>query len=293
VILKASAGGGGRGMRVVTRLEEIDTQFQTARSEASKAFGDGSLYVEKYLVEPRHIEVQVLADRHGSTIHLGERECSIQRRHQKLLEEAPSPALSPELRRRITDAAVALATSVRYENAGTIEFLLDSDGRFYFMEMNTRIQVEHAVTEQVTGVDLVKEQIRIAAGERMTVAASRVPSGHAIECRVNAEHPRTFGPSAGRLTTFHPPGGPGVRVDTHGYEGYEFPPYYDSLIAKVVTYGTDRAEAIARKARALDFFEIQGVQTTIPLHRQILRDADFVAGNLSTRFMERFQRSSA
>jgi acetyl-CoA carboxylase, biotin carboxylase subunit len=291
VILKAAAGGGGRGMRVVTRLEEIDSQFTTARTEAAKAFGDGSLYLEKYLVEPRHIEVQVLADRHGATIHLGERECSIQRRHQKLLEESPSTALQADLRRRITDAALVLASRVHYENAGTIEFLLDSDGRFYFMEMNTRIQVEHPVTEVVTGVDLVKEQIRIAAGERMSSTESRVPQGHAIECRVNAEHPKTFVPSAGRLTTFHMPGGPGVRVDTHGYEGYEFPPFYDSLIAKVIAFGRDRSEAVARMDRALEFFEIRGVHTTIPLHRAILRDPDFLAGRLSTRFMERFQKS--
>ena len=287
VILKASAGGGGRGMRIVASPVQLEVQFGTAQVEAARAFGDGSLYMEKYLVEPRHIEVQVLADQHGHTIHLGERECSIQRRHQKLIEESPAPGLASALRSAITEAALRLVSEVGYENAGTVEFLLDVDGRFYFMEMNTRIQVEHPVTEMVTGVDLVKEQIRIAAGEELSRRSSPELRGLAIECRINAEHPRTFVPSAGRLTTFHTPGGPGIRVDTHSYEGYDFPPHYDSLIAKVIAFGCDRAEAIARMDRALEFFEIQGVHTSLPLHRMVLADREFLAGALSTRLMER------
>ena len=288
VILKAAAGGGGRGMRIVPSPKEIRGQFATAREEADKAFGDGSIYLEKYLVEPRHIEFQVFGDRHGKVIHLGERECSIQRRHQKLIEEAPSPALTPELRRRMGEAAVALAAGVGYQNAGTIEFLLDGDGSFYFMEMNTRIQVEHPVTEMVTGVDLVRLQIRIAAGEPLDVASGLAPRGHAIECRINAEHPVRFTPSPGRLTTFHVPGGPGVRVDTHAYEDYVIPPHYDSLVAKLIVHDASRRQAVARMARALDFFVIEGVETSIPLHRRIVRDPEFVAGRLSTRFMEGF-----
>ncbi len=294
VILKAAAGGGGRGMRIVWTEDEIAGQFSTAHSEAEKAFGDGSIYLEKYLVEPRHIEFQVFGDHHGNVIHLGERECSIQRRHQKLIEEAPSPALTPELREKMGAAAVALCQAVRYENAGTIEFLLDSDGSFYFMEMNTRIQVEHPVTEMVTGIDLVKVQIEVAAGDRLKIASGLKPRGHAIECRVNAENPETFAPSPGPLKTFHPPGGPGIRVDTHGYEDYVIPPYYDSLVAKLIVHDRTREEAIARMSRALDFFVVEGIQTSIPLHKRILRDPDFVAGKFSTRFMERFlQRSKA
>jgi acetyl-CoA carboxylase biotin carboxylase subunit len=288
VILKAAAGGGGRGMRIVHGEKELETQFETARSEADKAFGDGSVYLEKYLVEPRHIEFQVFGDHRGHVIHLGERECSIQRRHQKLIEESPSPALGPALRGRMGDAAVKLCKSVGYENAGTIEFLLDHDGSFYFMEMNTRIQVEHPVTEMVTGVDLVKWQIRVAAGERLAVPNGLKPRGHAIECRINAEDPETFAPSPGRLSTFHLPGGPGVRVDTHGYESYVIPPYYDSLVAKLIAHGGSREEAMARMARALDFFVVEGIKTSIPLHRRILQDSRFRAGELSTRFMERF-----
>jgi len=288
IILKAAAGGGGRGMRIVHAEKDLETQFETASSEAEKAFGDGSIYLEKYLVEPRHIEFQVFGDREGHVIHLGERECSIQRRHQKLIEESPSTALSPELRERMGDAAVRLCRSVGYENAGTIEFLLDHDGSFYFMEMNTRIQVEHPVTEMVTGVDLVKWQIRVAAGERLAVPNGLKPRGHAIECRINAEDPETFAPSPGKLTTFHLPGGPGVRVDTHGYESYVIPPYYDSLVAKLIVHGGSREEAMARMARALDFFVVEGIKTSIPLHRRILQDRRFRAGELSTRFMERF-----
>ena len=290
VILKAAAGGGGRGMRIVHEASEIKSQFETARAEAQKAFGDGSIYLEKYLVEPRHIEFQVFSDLHGKSIHLGERECSIQRRHQKLIEEAPSPALTPLLRERMGAAAVRLCEAVGYENAGTIEFLLDVDDSFYFMEMNTRIQVEHPVTEMVTGIDLVKLQIKVAAGDPLDIRSGLLPRGHAIECRVNAEHPETFAPSPGRLKTFHPPGGPGTRVDTHGYEDYVVPPHYDSLVAKLIVHDRTRPEAIARMSRALDFFVVEGIQTTIPLHRKIVRDPEFVAGRLSTCFMERFLR---
>jgi acetyl-CoA carboxylase biotin carboxylase subunit len=288
VILKAAAGGGGRGMRIVHAEKDVESQFVTAREEATKAFADGSIYLEKYLVEPRHIEFQVFGDKHGTVIHLGERECSIQRRHQKLIEEAPSPALTPELRTRMGEAAVRLCERVGYENAGTIEFLLDRDGSFFFMEMNTRIQVEHPVTEMVYGVDLVKEQIAVAAGEPLKLGKNLKPRGHAIECRVNAENPDTFAPSPGRLTTFHLPGGPGIRIDTHGYEDYVIPPYYDSLVGKLIAHGRTRGEAVARMARALDFFVVEGIKTTIPLHRRILQDPGFLAGQLSTRFMERF-----
>jgi acetyl-CoA carboxylase biotin carboxylase subunit len=288
VILKASAGGGGRGMRIVTEEGQLKSQFETATQEAEKAFGDGAIYLEKYLVEPRHIEFQIFGDRFGNRIHLGERECSIQRRHQKLIEESPAPDLSPELRQQMGEAAVRLADAVNYENAGTVEFLLDQDGSFYFMEMNTRIQVEHPVTELVTGVDLVKLQIQVAAGEPMNIKDTDWPRGHAIECRINAEDPVTFRPSPGRLETFHLPGGPGVRVDTHAYEDYVIPPFYDSLIAKLICYGTDRAEALARMERALDFFVIEGISTSVDLHKRIIRDPRFRAGQLSTRFMERF-----
>jgi len=288
VILKASAGGGGRGMRIVEKESEIEGQFNTAREEAAKAFGDGSIYLEKYLVQPRHIEFQIFADRHGGAIHLGERDCSIQRRHQKLIEESPSPALDAGLRARMGEAAVALTRAVGYENAGTIEFLLDSDGSFYFMEMNTRIQVEHPVTEEVTGMDLVKMQLAVAAGEKLETPPPDAPLGHAIECRVNAENPDTFAPSPGRIETFHPPGGPGIRIDTHAYEKYVVPPHYDSLVGKVIAHGRDRSEALARMRRALEFFVVEGVHTTIPLHRRIMQDPGFVRGEFSTRFMEEF-----
>jgi acetyl-CoA carboxylase biotin carboxylase subunit len=288
VILKAAAGGGGRGMRIVERAEELEGQLGTASEEAAKAFGDGSVYLEKYLTAPRHIETQVFGDKHGNVVHFGERECSIQRRHQKLIEEAPSPALTPELRERMGEAALRLCREVGYENAGTIEFLLDEDGRFYFMEMNTRIQVEHPVTEMVTGVDLVKLQLKVAAGEKLGIPSGLKARGHAIECRVNAEDPETFRPSPGRLTTFHLPGGPGVRVDTHGYEDYVIPPHYDSLVAKVITHGRDREEASVRMLRALDFFVVEGIRTSIPLHRQILQDPEFRAGRLTTRFLPAF-----
>ena len=293
VILKAAAGGGGRGLRIVHRAEEVEAQYTTAREEAGKAFGDGSIYVEKYLAAPRHVEFQVFGDRDGRVAQLGERECSIQRRHQKLIEEAPSPALDAELRRAMGEAAVRLCEAVGYENAGTIEFLLDGEGAggrqdFYFMEMNTRIQVEHPVTEMVTGVDLVKLQIRVAAGEPLGLPAAMAANGHAIECRINAEHPVHFTPSPGRLTVFRPPGGPGTRVDTHAYQGYVVPPYYDSLLAKLIVWDESRPAALARMSRALDLFVVAGIDTTIPLHQEILRDEDFRAGRFSTRFMERF-----
>jgi len=293
VILKAAAGGGGRGMRIVERPEEIAGQFSTAREEADKAFGDGSIYLEKYLTRPRHIEFQVFGDSHGNVIHLGERECSIQRRHQKLIEEAPSPVMTPELRGRMGAAAVRLCEEVGYENAGTIEFLLDEDGSFYFMEMNTRIQVEHPVTEIVMGVDLVRMQLEIAAGGRLEIESGREPQGHAMECRINAEDPERFRPSPGKLETYHPPGGPGVRLDTHAYEDYVIPPFYDSLVAKLVVSDHDRAATITRMSRALDQFVIEGIQTTIPLHQEILQDQAFRAGDMSTKFMERFLEERA
>ena len=288
VILKAAAGGGGRGMRIVQEAGVLASQFETASQEALKAFGDGSIYLERFLMDPRHIEFQIFGDKYGRVIHLGERECSIQRRHQKLIEEAPSPALTEEMRQEMGDAAVKLSAAAGYTNAGTVEFLLDRDGSFYFMEMNTRIQVEHPVTEVVTGTDLVKLQIQVAAGERLTLPDALVARGHAIECRINAEHAETFAPSPGRVETFHAPGGPGIRVDTHVYEDYFIPPHYDSLIAKLISYGRDREEAVARMERALDFFVVDGVDTSIPLHQKIMRDPRFRAGNISTHFMERF-----
>jgi len=293
VILKASAGGGGRGMRIGRDERELADAFETARGEAEKAFGNAELYLEKYVEEPRHIEFQVFGDRQGNLSHMGERECSIQRRHQKLIEEAPSTALDEPLRSRMGEAAVKAARSVGYVNAGTVEFLLDRSGKFYFMEMNTRLQVEHPVTEEVTGIDMVKEQIAVAAGERLSFAGRALsPRGHAIEFRINAEDPERFTPSPGRIAVFHPPGGPGVRVDTAAYQGYVIPPHYDSLIAKLIVSGRDRAEAISRGKRALDLFVVEGVKTTIPMHRRILDEADFVDGRLSTRFMERFARAS-
>ena len=293
VILKASAGGGGRGMRIARDDRELASAFDTARAEAEKAFGNAEVYLEKYLENPRHIEFQVFGDSRGNLKHLGERECSIQRRHQKLIEEAPSPVLDENLRRRMGEAAIAAARAVNYTNAGTVEFLLDADGKFYFMEMNTRLQVEHPVTEEVTALDLVKEQIAVAAGAPLSFADREMtPRGHAIEFRINAEDPVTFAPSPGRIATFHPPGGLGVRLDTAAYQGYVIPPHYDSLIAKLIVWGRDREEAISRGRRALDFFVIEGVRTTIPLHRRILEDPDFIDGKLSTQFMERFAASA-
>jgi len=290
VILKASAGGGGRGMRLAHTRAELARAYDTARNEAANAFGDPAVYLEKYLVKPRHIEFQVLADSTGRVIHLGERECSIQRRHQKIIEEAPSPALDEELREEMGRAAVAAARAAKYENAGTVEFLLAEDGSFYFMEMNTRIQVEHPVTELTTGVDLVCEQLRIAAGEAISVPKRRKirAQGHAFEFRINAEDPDTLAPSPGRVTHLALPGGPGVRVDTHLYGGYTVPPYYDSLIAKLLVWGRDREEAMRRGRRALEMFRIEGIRTSIPLHLRILEDRDFRAGRLHTHFMERY-----
>ena len=293
IILKAAAGGGGRGMRVARDERELSGAYETARNEADKAFGSSDVYLEKYLDAPRHIEFQIFGDSHGNVQHLGERECSIQRRHQKLIEEAPSPALTPELRRQMGAAAITAAKAVNYTNAGTIEFLLDAQDRFYFMEMNTRLQVEHPVTEEVTALDIVKEQIAVAAGAPLSFAGRELaPRGHAIEFRINAEDPVTFTPSPGRLTAFHPPGGIGVRVDTAAYQGYVITPHYDSLIAKLIVNGRTRAEAISRARRALDFFVVEGIKTTIPMHRRILDDPDFVGGRLSTRFMERFAAAS-
>jgi acetyl-CoA carboxylase biotin carboxylase subunit len=290
VILKASAGGGGRGMRLAWNAQDLKHAYDTAWNEAERAFGDPTLYLEKYLQRPRHIEFQVLADSHGRVIHVGERECSIQRRHQKIIEEAPSVALTPELRAEMGRAAVAAARAAKYENAGTVEFLLDQDGSFYFMEMNTRIQVEHPVTELVTGIDLVTEQLRIAAGLPISVAKRKQvrPQGHAIEFRINAEDPVTFAPSPGRITHFSLPSGPGVRIDTHIYGGYTVPPNYDSLIAKLLVFGEDREEAISRGRRALSMLKIEGIKTSVDLHRRILDFDDFSAGRLDTHFMERF-----
>jgi acetyl-CoA carboxylase biotin carboxylase subunit len=288
VIIKAVAGGGGRGMRIVRTPAEMGRAFRTAAREAEAAFGVPDAYVEKYLESPRHIEFQILGDQHGNVVHLGERECSIQRRHQKLIEESPSPALTDRVRRKIGAVVVDAAKAVQYTNAGTFEFLMDTDGKFYFMEANTRLQVEHGVTEMVTGIDIVKEQIRIAAGERLGVKQGEITfSGHAIECRVNAECPETFVPSPGTIHTFSMPGGPGVRVDTAMHADATVPPYYDSMIAKIMAHGRDRQEAIARMRRALEMTVIEGIKTSIPLHLRILADSDFQAGRLSTGFMER------
>jgi acetyl-CoA carboxylase, biotin carboxylase subunit len=289
VIIKASAGGGGRGMRIVRTEEELPALFNAASSEAAASFGNGDLYMEKYVERPRHIEFQVLADAYGNVVSLGERECSIQRRHQKLLEESPSTQVTPELRQQIGDVLCRTLSAIGYVNAGTVEFLMDQDRRLHFIEMNTRIQVEHPVTEMVTDVDLVKSQILLAAGERLerVLLGPIVHRGHAIECRINAEHPEKFTPSAGRITAFHPPGGTGVRVDTAAYAEGVIPPYYDSLIAKLIVRGKDRDEAVSRMARALEMFMVEGIYTTIPLHRRILADPDFRAGRLDTAFIER------
>ncbi len=287
VIIKAAAGGGGKGMRVARDADDFARSFQLARSEALSAFGNGSVYVEKYLERPRHIEFQILGDSHGNVIHLGERDCSVQRRHQKLIEESPSPAMTPDLRKKMGDAAVKGAKSINYVGAGTIEMLLDEDGSYYFMEMNTRIQVEHPVTEMITGVDLVKEQIRVAAGEPLSITATPEMRGHVIECRINAEDPnRNFQPSPGRIDVFHPPGGNGVRIDTHAYAGYTVPPFYDSMIAKLICHGRDRAEALAKMRVALDTFIVQGVSTTIPFLGRVMADPHFVEGAVHTKFLE-------
>jgi acetyl-CoA carboxylase, biotin carboxylase subunit len=288
VIIKASAGGGGRGMRIVRSEDEFAKQFLAARNEAEAAFGNGAVYIEKFVTKPRHVEIQLLGDGKGTVIHFGERECSIQRRHQKLVEESPSPIMDDDLRQRMGAAAIAGAAAVDYEGAGTIEFLVDADRNFYFMEMNTRIQVEHPVTEEVTDCDLIEYQIRVAMGE--TIRQREVTmEGHSIECRINAENPfKNFSPSPGRITTFHPPGGHGIRVDTHAYAGYFIPQHYDSMIAKLIVRARTRDLAIVKMARALDEFVIEGVKTTIPFHQQLMRNDQFRAGDFDTHFLDHF-----
>jgi acetyl-CoA carboxylase biotin carboxylase subunit len=288
VMIKATAGGGGRGMRLVPAADQLESLFRAAQGEAEAAFGNPGLYMEKFIDRPRHVEVQVLADRHGNVVHLGERDCSIQRRHQKLLEEAPSPGLDPELRRRMGEAAVAAARSIDYEGAGTVEFLVDKSGAFYFMEMNTRIQVEHPVTEMVTGIDLIAEQLRIAGGEPISVRQDQIQvRGHAIECRINAEDPsHNFRPAPGKITGWLPPGGPGVRIDSHVYTGYEIPPFYDSLIGKLIVWGVDRDHAIRRMRRALSECAVTGIPTTIEFHLALLDRPEFQRGEVWTKFVE-------
>ena len=287
IIIKATAGGGGKGMRVVQREEDLEKAFQTARNEAEKAFGNAGVYIEKFVEEPRHIEIQVLGDQHGNVIHLGERDCSVQRRHQKLIEESPSPIVSEELRAEMGEAAVAAAKAINYEGAGTVEFLVDKYRKFYFMEMNTRIQVEHPVTEEVCDIDLIKQQILVAAGKKISTRKI-VPHGHSIECRINAEDPdNDFRPSPGDLKVFHTPGGHGVRVETHAYAGYRIPPHYDSMIAKLIVHAPSREEAIERMLRALDEFIVEGVKTTIPLHKKIMQSQLFRSGNFDTSFLEK------
>ena len=289
VMIKATAGGGGKGMRLVHQEEQFGNHFLAARTEAQAAFGTPDVYIEKYIEEPRHIEIQLLADTHGRVLHLGERECSIQRRHQKLIEESPSPALSARLRKDIGRAAVKIAERVGYTGTGTVEFLLDGSGSFYFMEMNTRIQVEHPVTEMQTGLDLIKEQIRIASGEKLSFSQKDVAfDGHTIEVRINAEDPETFAPSPGLITDYHQPGGPGIRVDSSAYTGYRMLPFYDSLIAKLIAHGRSREEALARLERGLEEFIIGGIKTTIPLHRRIVRDEAFREGRFSTQYLDSF-----
>ena len=289
VLVKAKAGGGGRGMRIIHNEDEFEKNFNAAYSEAENAFGNGDLYLEKFVTKPRHIEFQLLGDGKGTVIHFGERECSIQRRHQKLVEESPSPVLTPDLRKRMGEAAVRGAEAVNYEGAGTIEFLVDADLNFYFIEMNTRIQVEHPVTEEVTDCDLIEYQIRVAMGE--TVRKREIPiEGHSIECRINAEDPyRNFSPSPGRIETFHPPGGLGIRLDTHAYAGYQIPPFYDSMIGKLIVRARTRELAINKMHRALNEFVIEGIKTTIPFHKQLMMDPDFRAGDFDTHFLESFQ----
>jgi len=289
VMVKASAGGGGKGMRLVRQESQLGSSLLAARTESQAAFGSPEVYIEKFIGEPRHIEIQILADQHGRVLHLGERDCSIQRRHQKLIEESPSPELSPRTRKEMGKTAVKIAEKVEYTGAGTVEFLLDGGGGFYFMEMNTRIQVEHPVTEMQTGLDLIKEQIRVAAGEKLGFSQRDVTSvGHTIECRINAENPRTFAPSPGTITDYHQPGGPGIRIDSSVYAGYRVLPFYDSLIAKLIAHGRDREEAVQRLVRGLDEYIIGGIETTIPLHQRILKDPAFVKGRFSTQYLDDF-----
>ncbi len=287
IIIKATAGGGGKGMRVIYREEDLENAFTTARNEAEKAFGNPGVYIEKFLDEPRHIEIQVLGDQYGNIIHLGERDCTVQRRHQKLIEESPSPIVSDELRAQMGETGVRAAKAINYEGAGTIEFLVDKHRNFYFMEMNTRIQVEHPVTEEIYDIDLIKQQILIASGKKLSTKKF-ISRGHAIECRINAEDPdNDFRPSAGELKVFHVPGGHGVRVETHAYAGYRIPPYYDSMIAKLIVYAHTRDEAIERMLRALDEFIVEGIKTTIPLHKKILQSELFRSGHFDTSFLEK------
>jgi acetyl-CoA carboxylase biotin carboxylase subunit len=295
IMIKAVAGGGGKGMRLVLKPGNLESAFEMARAEAEASFNNGDLYLEKAIINPRHVEIQLLGDGKGGCIHLGERDCSMQRRHQKLIEETPSPAVDADLRKRMCDTAVHAASALNYASAGTMEFLLDSDGNFFFMEMNTRIQVEHPISEQVSGVDLVKEQLRVALGKPL-MAQSRVKSnGHAIECRINAEDPaRSFAPCPGTVTVWNVPGGPGIRVDTHVYQGYQIPPYYDSMIAKLISYGRDRDEALQRMKRALAEFVVEGIKTTIPFHLEMLNTPEFTSGNVHTKWVEQYmERQSA
>lgn len=286
LIIKAVAGGGGRGMRVVTKSEQLRNALATAQSEAESAFGSSDVYIERYLDNPRHIEFQILGDQHGNVVHLGERECSIQRRHQKLIEESPSPIVSEELRQDLGQRVVEAMKTINYQNTGTVEFLFDHEDHYYFMEMNTRVQVEHPVTEMVTGLDIVKEQLRIAAGEKLGFAQQDILfRGHSLECRINAECPETFVPSPGKITAYHPPGGPGIRVDSTAYTDYVVPSDYDSLIAKLIVYGINRQEALARLNRALDLFVIEGIETSIPLHKKIINHPDFIKGQFGTSFL--------
>lgn len=292
LIIKAAAGGGGRGMRIVHKADELRDALATAQSEAQGAFGNSDVYIERYLENPRHIEFQVLGDEHGKIIHLGERECSVQRRHQKLIEETPSPVVSNDVRSELGEKVVRALTEVGYRSAGTMEFLMDQSGDFYFIEMNTRIQVEHPITEMVTGIDLVKQQIRIAGGESLALSQSDIRfSGHSIECRINAENPTTFVPSPGRITAYNPPGGPGIRVDSTAYQDWVVSSHYDSLIAKLIAHGKDRPETISRMQRALSMFVVEGIQTSIPLHRRILSHPDFIKGSYSTAFLEKTRSS--
>lgn len=289
VMLKATAGGGGKGMRIVWSEDELEKAWNSARQEAANAFGNDGMYMEKFIEEPRHIEIQIVGDHTGKACHLSERDCSIQRRHQKLVEETPSPFMTPELRQKMGAAAIKAAEAVKYEGAGTVEFLVDKHGDFYFMEMNTRIQVEHPITEEVIQYDLIREQIKVAAGEKIS-GKNYEPNMHAIECRINAEDPfNDFRPSPGKITNFHSPGGHGVRMDTHVYAGYTIPPYYDSMIAKLITVAQTREEAIAKMKRALDEFVIEGIKTTIPFHQQLFENKDFLAGNYTTKFMDTFE----
>ncbi|MCK4857113.1 MAG: acetyl-CoA carboxylase biotin carboxylase subunit [candidate division Zixibacteria bacterium] len=292
IILKAAAGGGGRGMRVANTPAQLEKAFHTARMEAKAAFNNPEVYLEKYLVNPRHVEIQILADEHGNIVHLGERDCTVQRRHQKLIEESPSPIMTPTLREKMGKAAILGAKRAGYRNAGTVEFLVDSDGSFYFMEMNTRVQVEHPVTEEVTDIDIIVEQLRIASGEKLSLTQDQVKlSGNVIECRINAENPDTdFTPSPGMITAFHPPGGHGVRVDTHVYAKYVVPPFYDSLLAKLIVRGINRNDAIAKMLRALDEFIIEGIHTTIDFHKKVLADPVFQSGTFDTGFVEDYYR---